>query len=229
MQRFQLPFTILPAEFISLLKGHASQATNPEELFKVMRQNRALELILEKSFAEFNDGRGIEKVITALGWPNFRERLASVYIYKAVHGSYPGKTDMELVEDIKQLELRFQDHAVHSLPRIFLLGFYLKLANVERQGQSPVPFHELGLPEGIEEILALSEARSEKIDWLLLIIWHLVNAFGTKALTDALKRGKKFDDIYEEMETPDRELMNQNLLAYGASIQEDDIFLYEKV
>jgi hypothetical protein len=47
--------------------------------------------------------------------------------------NYPIKTSMELVEDLKLLELRFSNHSVTSLSRLFMLGFYLKIANVETQ------------------------------------------------------------------------------------------------
>jgi hypothetical protein len=44
-----------------------------------------------------------------------------------------------------------------------------------------------------------------------------------------LMDGKKFDDIYLLMSKEDQATMGNNLMAYGASIQESEVFLYEKV
>jgi len=41
--------------------------------------------------------------------------------------------------------------------------------------------------------------------------------------------GKKFEEIYMLMSNEAQEIMGKNLMAYGASIQEADVFLYEKV
>lgn len=229
MKKFQLPFVNLPQEFLQLLKTNLSVTSSPAPVFDVIRPNKALSAILEKAFKEFDDGRGVEKVMLALGWQNFRERMASIYVYKTMYGDYPGHTNMELVEDVKIFESRFMDHSVHGYSRLFLLGFYLKLANIEVQRREDNQFMELKIPEEIQSFLKLSQGRSEKIDWLILILTHLNLGLGEKLLMNGLISGKKFEDLYQMLSKEFQELMNQNLLAYGASIQEPDIFLYEKI
>lgn len=229
MQKFELPHVIMPGEFVTLLKSNLQVTTSPAPIFDVIRPNQALYMSLENAFKEFDDGRGLEKTMMALGWSNFRDRVASMYLYKTVHGQFPLKTDMELVEDIKQLEARFVDHSVHSFSRVFLLGFYLKLANLQIQNRENNKFLELKIPEEIGAFLRLSQGRSEKIDWLILITLHLLNALGDKLLMNALISGKKFDDLYALMTPEARKSMLDNLLAYGASIREPEIFLYEKI
>ena len=229
MQKLILPHVIMPTEFVLLLKTNLSITTSPAPVFDVIRPNRAIYSVLENAFKEFDDGRGIEKTMIALGWSNFRDRMASLYIYKSIYGNFPNKTSMELVEEIKELENRFSSHGVHSLSRIFLLGFYLKLANIQTQRRSNNKFLEIKIPEEIGTFLKLSQGRSEKIDWLILIVLHLLNGLGDKLLMNALASGKKVDDLYGLL-TPDfRKLMLDNLLAYGASIGEQDIFIYDKI
>lgn len=229
MQKLHFPHVILPEEFITLLKTNLSVTTSPAPIFDVVRPNRALYMTLERAFKEFDDGRGVEKTMMALGWSNFRDRMASIYVYKTIYGDYPIKTSMELVEDILSLEHKYIDHGVHSFSRLFLLGFYLRLANIQIQRRSNNQFLEIKIPDEIGPILKLSQGRSEKIDWLILIVTHLTWALGSKMLINALLSGKKFEDLYELMPKEARELMSANLLAYGASIQEPDIFLYEKI
>ena len=49
------------------------------------------------------------------------------------------------------------------------------------------------------------------------------------SICEKLKAGMKFDELYQIMSQDSKELMANNLLAYGASIQEPDFFLYDKV
>lgn len=229
MKKFQLPFVNLPVEYVQLLKSNLAVTTSPAPVFDILKSNKALNTVLERAFQEFNDGRGIEKVMLALGWQNFRERMASLFVYKNIYGNYPGKTNIELVEDIKAFEDRFQDHSVHGYSRLFLLGFYLKMANLEIQRRHDNQFMEIKIPDQVPALLKLSQGRSERIDWLILILSHLVLSLGEKLLTSALVSGKKFDELYALLPVEDQEQMHRNLLAYGASIQEPDLFLYEKV
>lgn len=229
MQKFQLPHVILPMEFITLLKTNLAVVATPAPVFDVIRPNTAIYMTLEKAFLEFDDGRGLEKTMMALGWQNFRERMGSIYVYKAIHGHYPIKTSMDLVEDIKDLENRFVNHSVHGISRVFLLGFYLRLANLQTQRRDTNKYTELKIPEDIGSFLRLSQGRSEKLDWLILILMHLLHGLGDKLVMNALVSGKKFDDLYAVLSPELRKNMLDNLLAYGASIGEQDVFIYDKV
>jgi hypothetical protein len=229
MKTVRFPFIHMPEEFLTLLKSNISVTTSSSPVFDVIRPNRALYLTLEKAFQDLDDGRGLEKTMMGLGWPNFRERVASLYIYKSMNGEYPKKTQMDLIEDLKQFEAKYQNHSVHGTARVFLLGFYLRLANIEIQNRDNNQFLELKIPEEISGILKLSQGRTEKIDWLILITTHLYNALGEKLLTNSLASGKKLEELYQMMPVDRRDEMHSNLLSYGASIQEPDMFVYEKI
>ena len=186
-------------------------------------------MILERSFKEFDDGRGVEKVMVSLGWAHFRDRFASLYIFKSIYGHFPQKTDMSLVEDIKNLETLYSDFSIQSFSRLFLLGFYLSLANIEvrhKEGQSNVP---LDLPIEVLDVMRLSQVRSERIDWLILMIWHYISYMGKSQLMQKLMTGASFSDLYQALQPEQQLHLTQNLLTYGASILEDEVFFYEKV
>lgn len=229
MKKLHLPHVILPSEYVSLLKANLTVVSTPSPVFDIIRPNQALYMTLENVFKEFDDGRGLEKTMMALGWPNFRERMGSIFIYKKIHGPYPLSTSMELVEEIKALEQRFVNHSVHGYSRLFLLGFYLKMANFQIQHRENNQFLEIKIPEEIGPLLKLSQGRSEKIDWLILILMHLLHGLGDKMIMNALVSGKKFQELYDLMPEELRKTMMDNLLAYGASIHEPDIFLYDKI
>lgn len=229
MKQTRFPYIKLPEELLTLLKSNIAVSNSPTPVFDVIRPNRGLFMILEKAFKDLDDGRGLEKTMLALGWPNFRERMASLYIYKSIYGNFPVKTQMDLIDDIRALEAKYQDHSVFGPSRIFLLGLYLRLANIHIQNVENNQFIELKIPDDLSSFLKLSQGRTERIDWLILITLHLKEGLGEKLLSNSLASGKKFEDLYHILPTDKRQEMLSNLLAYGASIKEQDVFLYDKI
>lgn len=212
------------------MKSNLSGQVDPSAVFNVIRPNKALYSMLEKSFKHLDDGRGLEKTMLAQGWNNFRSRVASLYVGKAIYGHYPLKTDMSLVEDLLQFEQEFQGHGVQSNSRIFLLGFYLKLAQLSLQQSEGNRFFEIDIMKAsVLKSLKMTPGRSQRLDLLILTLSHLIHGLGEKTLTNAVVHEKSFSEIYDTLGDRERKLMHDNLLAYGSSISEDDIFLYEKV
>ncbi len=221
-----LPAIVLPSEFVALLKsnnaGHASALrTN-------LVNSPGLGMVLERAFSEFDEHHiGLEKVMDLLGWAHFRDRMASVYVFKTLHGSFPAKTDMQLVEDIVQLESRFSERAPSGDSRLFLLGLYLKLVNLSRL--SDAPEQSITIPASVEKVLLLSQVRTERLDWLLLLCWHLGEFLGTQELIQAINAHTPWPALYARLSDEQRFQLVSNLLSYGASIQEEDPFLYERI
>jgi hypothetical protein len=229
MKQTRFPYIKLPDELLTLLKSNISVSSSPTPVFDIIRPNRGLFMILEKAFKDLDDGRGLEKTMLALGWSNFRERMTSLYIYKSIYGDFPVHTQMELVDDIRALEVKFQDHSVFGPSRVFMLGLYLRLANINIQNRENNQYFELKIPDEVSGLLKLSQGRTERIDWLILITMHLKEALGEKLLANSLASGKKFEELYDILPTDKREEMLSNLLAYGASIKEQDFFTYDKI
>lgn len=229
MQKLVLPYVVLPEEFVALLRSNLSGVTSATPVIDVLKKNRALFAVLEKAFGEFSDGRGLEKTLLALGWSNFRDRMAGVYVYKAIHGYFPRQTTMGLANEAIELEQRFAGHCVHGYSRSFLLGFYLILANLTIQKRESNRYLEIKIPESVSALLRLSQGRSEKVDWLVLVGWHLLAALGDKLVLQSVAAGKTIEDLYPLMGKDERRWMLENLLSYGASIGEDDFFLFEKI
>lgn len=217
----------MPEEFVTLLKSNLGGTPQASEIFKILRNNPALIMVMERAFAEFDDGRGLEKVMSALGWSSFKDRLASLYISKNLYGKYSHNTDTELIEDIKKLESSFHQFEVSSYSRLFLLGFYIRLANIKQQTLKEGSL--IQIPHGAFRVLSFLEGRAERIDWLILIISHLLMSFDEELIINQLGQNKKIDDFYELMSSSDRQLMFENLLSYGASIGEQDFVLYAKI
>lgn len=227
----QLPAIILPAEFIQLLKDPVAATTGYDAPVSVLlRQNRSLNLILSRAMAEFDENHlGLEKVYGTLGWAHFRDRMASVYLYKAIHGTFPHKTDMGIVEDVSKFEARFRDAALAGTSRLFLLGMYLKFFNIYLSQRDDAPTAAITVPAGVDRAIALTQGRSERPDWLVILCWHFDSFLGTEAFLAALKNGTPYATLYGYLAPAQQLQLVTNLLSYGSSIQESDPFLYERI
>lgn len=226
---FVLPFIDLPRPFVEMLSNTYTGKDAIPSVVAIIRANPALDLAVGRGFQEFNDGRGLEKIISALGWPNFRERIASLFIHKIINGKYPDKTQMSLVEDLKNFESHYFEHSVHSNSRIFLLAFYLRmgeLSQIRDQNRNELILE--AFPD-LMPLLNLSQARSEKLDWMLLILAHYIEFLGRSKISKLLASHTTFKELFKELSFDHQILFHSNMLAYGMSIGDDDIFLYEKV
>ncbi len=223
-----LPALVLPKEFLTLLK-ELNSSQKSSQIIAILRANPALSMILEKAFQEFDENKiGIEKITTTLGWDHFRDRMSSVYIFKILNSVFPDKTDMDLVEDIKVLENRFSDKSIAGDSRLFMLGFYLKILNLyESSQETDVSLTQVSA--SVEKILALSKVRTDKADWLVMLVWHLCEFLGEYKLTELVSKGTSWSEIYQHLSEDQKFHLVSNLLSYGASIREDDPFLFERI
>lgn len=224
-----LPALVLPGEYIGLLKVPTAAGGTALPVVDMLRKSPALYMVMEKAFQEFNEHKiGLEKIATTLGWSNFRDRMASVYIFKALHGTFPDKTEMELVQQAIDLEARFTDKAVTGTSRIFMLGLYFRFLNIYismREDGTP----EVSIPPTIDKILALRNIKTDRPDWLLLLCWHLESFLGMAQVSSFIESGLSWSQIYQKLNQNQQFHLVSNLLSYGASIQEDDPFLYERI
>ncbi len=220
-----LPALVMPTEFVGLLKNPVAAGGVPQ----MLRGAPGLTMVMERAFKEFDENHmGLEKVSTVLGWAHFRDRMASVYLFKALHGSFPDKTDMDLVEDIRTFETRFADKSLAGNSRLFLLGLYLRFLNTylsmrEDGGE------EVKVPVSVDRVIAIKQVRTEKPDWLVLLIWHLDLFLGTDELVRLIQANTHWESLYERLTDVQRFTLVSNLLSYGASIQEEDPFLFERI
>lgn len=220
---------VLPGEFLGLLKTPAAAGGSPLPVIEVLRRAPGLNLLLERAFREFNEHQiGLEKIVTTLGWANFRDRMGSFYVYKALHGTFPDRTEMDLIAPALELEARFAERAVTGNSRVFLLGFYLRFLNLYRAlGDDAAD--ELRVPTGVDRILALRSLKTDRPDWLILLCWHLDAFLGAEAVIAAVTAGEQWQGLYEKLTASQKLQLHSNLLAYGASVDDDDPFLYERI
>jgi hypothetical protein len=218
----------MPTEFVAMLKSSSVNFSTNNPLSEIQTTNKALYLILEKAFKEFSPGKiNLEKVFNTLGWLNFRDRLCSVYLSKILFDKFPEFTDTLLVDEIKQFESRYAFFSVTSHSRLFLLGFFLKLNALELGIDNIKSGEEITLvnpPKGLEQVLSISKVKNDKPDWVILICWYLVAFLGFYKVQSSIMAGKSFSEILADLMESERDQLMKGLLAYGASIGEDEWF-----
>ncbi len=224
-----LSYLKLPLELVDLCKLNMSEASSKEILYSNTIRRPHVYHILSNAFKQIDDGRGPEKIIVGLGWINLRDRMGCLYLSKFLFEYYPHHFQMELLEEIKLFEAKYSDFGVDGFSRLFLLGFYMKIHNqkmlmLDLGENSFLEFSDLLIP-----VLKLSKVKSEKLDWLLIILQHFLNFLGFEKLKDLISENKKFVQIYEMLSSDERKMMHSNLLAYSSSVFDSEFFLYEKV
>lgn len=224
------PVLKLPEVFVELTKSvnHGDKSSIMNVMDFINRED-ALKSVIRNCFAEFDEKKLISNIIGTLGWKHFRDRLSSIFIYKEVFGSYPSATDINIIGNIQEFEARFENITVNSNSRLYLLGFYLKLVESyqREEGEEINLFDEL---LDLEEVIHYSNARSQKADWLLIATWHMVEYIGTKKFQELYSEGEATIEYMMELITEEqkKQFIN-NCLSYGASIYDQDFFVFKRV
>ena len=73
-------------------------------------------------------------------------------------------------------------------------------------------------------ILKKSKIKIVKVDWLLLSLYHLEGYLGRELLLGEIDKGIKFEKLYKKLTDEQKSVMMGNLLSYGYSIGDHEIF-----
>jgi hypothetical protein len=229
-QMLRLPVIKLPNEFTNLLKIKIYNADESvDNIIRYIYDDKFLTNLVGNCFKEFDSEKKIKKIIISLGWKHFRDRLASVYIHKAIFNSYPKSTDIHITNELQLFEENFERFSLKTNSRSFLLAFYLKFLEIKlrEEGQT---LKILEIIDEAKEFLDLSTARQSKIDWLILLAWHVAVFIGVDQLKVLYKAKKlNFADVFDRFSEEQKRTLIDNFLSYGCSIGEDEMFLFEKV
>jgi len=227
-----LPKVVMPVDFLTLLKGNRiSVASDMNQLLAHIRSNPSFNALLRESFQEFDESKRLDIIIKNLGWENFRDRVASLYLYHNENKFFPPTTDLELVEDISDFEKRIEKHSVQNFSRGFLLMFYFKMGKLitTRRVDGESKFYLI--PEDVFELLKYSKVKTVKIDWLILTLWHFVEYLGRNKVQKHLEDETcdVYRTLFNALKHDEKYTMIENLLAYGQSIDEPELFKNEDV
>lgn len=226
-----LPYVLMPDQFTYLLRANmTSNGPLYRDIHQYFYQRRGLHELVQANFSEIDPYGSADKLVKALGWQGFRNRLAAIYLNYMWSGRYDGSQAQDLIQEVVAIEEILQNYGVQNYSRGFLLGFYLKSAEVSglELDEKWRPSHLLA-DEELRGMLKAMGSRVIKIDWLILQLLHFRSYLGFKKLAQMLNRACSYAEIYGELDIEQREEMASNMLVYGASIGESEIFIERPV
>ena len=135
---------------------------------------------------------------------------------------YPDAHGTDYSRGISTFERKVSPYSVNGFSRAYLFGYYLKMARIHTN--SSEEFNFLNISDEVINVLSYTKSRVIKIDWLLMMVIHFNFFLGNKVLVTELKKDTKFDVLYDSLSEEEKTLFLENMLAYGASIDDPDTF-----
>ncbi len=217
----------LPDYYTHLLKVNMqSSAKSAFDLKAFLHQHKESSVLLKMIFADLDNTGSTDRLLKAVGWLGIRDRMANAFCHKLITGGFHSKQDYSLITDILEFEDQLKKYTVEGHSRAFLLGFYLKNLLLQlRVTKTDESIVSLVNSDEIFQLLQFSRARIIKIDWLIILILHFKFFFGFQPLLQDLKAGKDWNYFYQKCTPGQLGTLITNMLCYGSSINENDIFI----
>ena len=221
------PVVNLPDYFTSILKSNMQVSGQSFATLNTFIYSKpALLALVQRIFKDLGTNVDVGKIIKSLGWVGFRNRIANAFLEYELNGFFPEVLDSSLIVDLLNIEEDVKQYEVSGYSRGFLLGFYLKIIEIKRKKNKQDDFNfDLNFIPFFE----FSNSRFPKIDWSYLMILHFNEFLGEKNLKKHLVNKVGFDHIYAELTEDQKNTFAENLLSYGCSIGESDIFYATQV
>jgi len=225
------PALKMPDFFTRLLKVNMqSSGQHFVGLQKYILDNQSFTALVELGLKDIDKDLHIERIIKALGWHGFRDRIATMFIYKEVNGDYPRHIPQNGVYGLLTFEDKVKPYTIAGYSRAFLLGFYQKLMLLHLNKTNPNEKHDNFLiDDTIIALLRFSNSRAVNVDWLLIVLKHFTVFLGYEKLENYLKSGVSYEDLFSLVTKEQRQLVMDNLLSYGSSINDAEIFYSQTI
>jgi len=219
----KFPIVELPDYYSGLLKLNVPSIGRALEVIPpYIEKHPHLQFLIKKYFKDVNNQGHVNQILKSLGWANFRNRLCSLFIFRQANGAYPDVKISDYSTGVNSFEKKISRYSVNGFSRGFLSGHYLKMARI--QTNSSEEFDFLNISREIMDILSCTKVRVIKIDWLLMLVIHFNYFLGHDVLKEEIGKDTKFRVLYNSLSEEEKSLLMDNMLAYGASIDESDTF-----
>lgn len=226
----RLPRAEVPKQLTRILCQNTNESKKAlVHIQNMMNEDNFFQILIEKGMRgnKYND---IQKMFHSLGLRNFRNLLTAMYLEFYEVGHYTFKPDLSFIQDLLTFEDRFEEFGVSGGNRVFLLALYLKLADAHLQSKGLMGERELiDPPTVLEDLIALGASHQKDIDFLILLVWQLLEIWGEDELRKKLQVVKgDFRALLNQMTSEQRKLVASSILAYGCSVGLEHIFLFQK-
>jgi hypothetical protein len=225
------PSIQLPDYFITVLKSNMAQRSNfIVELTNYIRHYPSMLGLIRKYFKDVDEQIRLDIILKSMGWENFRNRLAIIFINFEKYHFYPDDLDQSFLPELVTLENKVKAFTTSDNSRAFLLSFYKTIASIKLSPQTKVS--AIKVPEISQSTIGLlryANSKLLKVDLVLLILEQLSSLVGERVLNKNLEEKFPFSAIYNLMDEKMKEDFVINLLNYGQSIKEVDLFIKDTI
>ncbi|MBT3236718.1 MAG: hypothetical protein HN353_12250 [Bdellovibrionales bacterium] len=226
----KFPAQRLPDYFTLLLRGDVPTINNGWERLDSLayNTNSAFYAIVSKFFCQIDPQVRVKEIVKILGWHRFRNQLATLFIHYQQYGSYPDQLEMDLSSDLTIFEEKIRDYTLPDNSRAFLLAFYLSMSSLSLQDGNEGNTH-LIIPERTLALLSHFNRRIERVDWVIILLIHFNEFLGEENILRLLQDGASYQEIYQMLANREKRILLGNLLSYGFSINESDVFINDVI
>jgi hypothetical protein len=226
----KFPAMRLPDHFTSLLRGNVPSISDGWEALDrfAYDTDSALYALVARFFHDVDPQVRVKEIVKILGWHRFRNQLATIFIYYQQYGSYPDRLEMDLTASLTLFEDKIKDYTLPDSSRAFLLALYLNMSSLSINDGNEEHVH-LIIPERTIALLSHFNRRIDRIDWVLLLLIHFNEFMGEENLMKLLQDGSSYQELYKILAHREKKILMGNMLSYGFSINESDIFINDVI
>ena len=174
--------------------------------------------IIPRLHPHFNQVESLDEMVRSLGFFGLRDRLTAYYLQREVEGRYPEQVNLRRIEDVQKFHQVLQPFSSGDHSRTYLLALFLQLQRWQHDLKLAVPLEVLNNLKG-------ARAKSPQIDWCVLMTWHYGLYLGHRDLNDFIeKKELSYQELWAKLHREQQVEMMSNLLIYGMSIGEEEIW-----
>ncbi len=220
------PYVSLPEYYTRLLVSNIQNSTTVNNNLEMyINDNKELNALVKRIFKDIDPDGFLGKIISISGWNGIRNRLAAVFLEHAMTGKMPETANLNLVTDLINVENKLRHFTPPGFNRAFLLAFYAKMSLIQIKMKSDTrELTALIIKDEHIEFMKLSKAKSVRIDWLMLQLIQFEHFLGQDRLVTLLQNETRYASLFSLLSKDEQNQMMNNLMTYGASIYDKDIF-----
>ncbi len=221
------PTISLPEYFTRLLVSNIQNSTQTNTNLELyINENKEFNALVKKIFRDIDPDGFLGKIVSISGWLGIRNRMASVFLEHALTGRFPDQANLNLVSDILNVENKLRHFTQPGFSRAFLLAFYAKMSLIHlRKMSDSRELSPLVIKDEHIELMKFSKSKSVRIDWLMLQLIQYENFFGLDRFSQLLESGTRYEALFSLLTEGEQSQMINNCLNYGASINDQEIFV----
>jgi hypothetical protein len=218
----------MPYFFAKTLQVHIDQELREElQLIKMLGQDPALRYLMIYVLPENSADKTLSGILRFWGWTYLRRALTNSYIFYSYYKQWPRLKKNVIGIGIEDFETQLDPHMILSAGRHTLLYLYLKLVeNRYTQNGSQI---QLSLSQNAldvaKSLIKKRNRRTNRIDLLVLLLWHMGEYFSLEEMEGHLNSGLSFREIFEKMSKHYQNVLITNISNYCLSVYDDTFFL----